>query len=98
MLKKNACYFSKAMQRLLAPGAYIDRFMKAGRVGTSQMIKHNYSIWSMKDNGNLLNDLKRRGGDDEDASPNYHYRDDALLVWNAIHNYVSTMVMVYYSE
>ena len=76
----------------------MDRFMKAGRVGTFQMIKHNYLIWSMKDNGNLLNDLKRRGVDDEDALPNYHYRDDALLVWNAINNYVSTIASGYYSE
>ena len=76
----------------------MDRFMKAGRVGTFQMIKHNYLIWSMKDNVNLLNGLKRRGVDDEDALPNYHYRDDALLVWNAIHNYVSTIVSGYYSE
>ena len=62
------------------------------------MIKHNYSIWSMKDNGNLLNDLKRRGVADEDALPNYHYREDALLVWNAIHSYVSTIISGYFSE
>ena len=73
----------------------MDRLVKAGRVGSSQMIKHNYSIWSMKDNGNLLNG---RGVDDEVSLPNYHYRDDTLLVWNAIHNYVSTIVTGYYSE
>ena len=98
LLEINACYFSFGMQKLLALGAYMDRLMKAGRVGSSQMIKHNCSIWSMKDNGNLINDLKRRGVDDEDAFPNYHYRDDAILLWNTIHNYVSTIVSGYYSE
>ena len=58
----------------------MEGLVKAGRVGSSQMIKHNYSIWSMKDNGNLINDLMRRGVDDEDALPNYHYRDEALHV------------------
>ena len=44
----------------------------------------------------LPNDLKARGVDNTDQLPDYPYRDDALLVWNAIQQWVSDYVGVYY--
>ena len=40
--------------------------------------------------------LKSRGVDDADALPNYPYRDDSLLYWNAIHRWVSDYTEVFY--
>jgi arachidonate 15-lipoxygenase len=44
----------------------------------------------------LPNDLRARGVDDTTALPDYPYRDDALLVWNAIAQWVGDYVAVYY--
>ncbi|QSI29081.1 lipoxygenase [Variovorax sp. RKNM96] len=44
----------------------------------------------------LPNDLRTRGVDDTTALPDYPYRDDALLVWNAIAQWVADYVAVYY--
>jgi arachidonate 15-lipoxygenase len=44
----------------------------------------------------LPNDLRTRGVDDTTALPDYPYRDDALLVWNAIAQWVGDYVAVYY--
>ena len=40
--------------------------------------------------------LKARGVDDPQALPHYPYRDDALLLWNAIREWVSDYVALYY--
>ncbi|SET28238.1 lipoxygenase family protein [Variovorax sp. OV084] len=44
----------------------------------------------------LPNDLRTRGVDDTAALPDYPYRDDALLVWNAIAQWVGDYVATYY--
>ncbi|MES2247322.1 MAG: lipoxygenase family protein [Pseudomonadota bacterium] len=44
----------------------------------------------------LPNDLRTRGVDDAAALPDYPYRDDALLVWNAIAQWVGDYVGTYY--
>ena len=46
----------------------------------------------------LPNDLRARGVDDTDQLPDYPYRDDALLVWNAINQWVGEYVAVYYTN
>ena len=43
-------------------------------------------------------DLKARGVDDPALLPDYPYRDDALLVWNAIAQWVGEYVTTYYSS
>ena len=45
----------------------------------------------------LPNDLKARGVDNTDQLPDYPYRDDALLIWNAIDQWVGEYVAVYYA-
>ena len=46
----------------------------------------------------LPNDLRARGVDDASQLPDYPYRDDALLVWNAIQQWVGEYVAVYYAN
>ncbi len=46
----------------------------------------------------LPNDLHARGVDNTAQLPDYPYRDDALLVWNAINQWVSDYVAVYYTS
>ena len=44
----------------------------------------------------LPNDLRARGVDNTDQLPDYPYRDDALLIWNAINHWVGEYVAVYF--
>jgi arachidonate 15-lipoxygenase len=46
----------------------------------------------------LRNQLRGRGVDDPQLLPHYPYRDDALLVWDAIHRWVSDYVRLYYKS
>ena len=46
----------------------------------------------------LPNDLRARGVDNTDQLPDYPYRDDALLIWNAIDQWVGEYVAVYYAN
>ena len=40
--------------------------------------------------------FRARGVDDPDLLPNYPYRDDAMLFWEAIHRWVSSYLSLYY--
>ena len=44
----------------------------------------------------LTNDLRSRGVEDPVTFPNYPYREDGLLIWNAIHGWVTDYVRLYY--
>ncbi|NES72865.1 MAG: lipoxygenase, partial [Okeania sp. SIO2D1] len=46
----------------------------------------------------LPEQLKQRGVDDDKLLPVYPYRDDALLLWKAIHQWVSDYLSLYYSR
>ena len=51
--------------------------------------------WSSYD---LPNVLKERGVDDPDKLPGFHYRDDALRIWQAINDFVKRMLSIYYKS
>ncbi|KAL1276559.1 hypothetical protein QQF64_036182 [Cirrhinus molitorella] len=42
--------------------------------------------------------MKARGVDNKDDLPNYYYRDDGMMVWEAVKSYVSDVVRIYYSS
>jgi arachidonate 15-lipoxygenase len=44
----------------------------------------------------LPKQLELRGVDDTELLPVYPYRDDGLLIWNAIHEWVSDYLTIYY--
>ena len=46
----------------------------------------------------LPSDLRARGVDDASQLPDYPYRDDALLVWNAIQQWAGDYVATYYAN
>ena len=64
-------------------------------VGHIDLMKKYYKNmkWSSYD---LPNVLKERGVDDPDKLPGFHYRDDALQLWQAIKNFVTRIVSIYY--
>jgi arachidonate 15-lipoxygenase len=59
-----------------------------------EMVRNNFHFRSSF----LKNDLKRRGVDAGTPLKNYPYRDDALLIWDAIENWVTDYVHMFYGS
>ena len=86
-----------AWQHLIADKGAIDKLM-GGTIKTSRGVAVQ-GLQSLR----LMNDLlplsfAQRGVDDRAAFPVYPYRDDTLLYWNAIHEWVNSYVRLYYKS
>ena len=86
----------EAATSLITAGGPIDRIF-AGTIASSQQMAADARFGFDFHRGMLPNDLKARGVDDAGKLPDYPYRDDALLVWQAIHEWVQGYVGLYYS-
>ena len=69
--------------------------LAVGGKGHMKLVSEAYSRLTI-DDFFLPEALKSRGVDDVTLLPNYHYRDDAILHWDAIGDYVSKIVDLYY--
>ena len=45
---------------------------------------------------NLPQTLKKRGVDEVNKLPNFHYREDALKLWTAIEEFLKEILPIYY--
>ena len=54
---------------------------------------HKTNSWTTYD---LPKALEKRGLDEADKLPNFHYRDDALKLWEAIKKFVNDILAIYY--
>ncbi|WP_434462179.1 lipoxygenase family protein [Serratia plymuthica] len=80
---------------LLGPGQFVDTLMAAALADlakTSIDIRLNYNFYDHF----LPTELKLRGVDDVNALPEYPYRDDGLLIWNAILEFVNSYLSHFY--
>jgi hypothetical protein len=94
------CRFTMAINhsartRMLAPGGVIAETMSVGREGALALCAKAWKTWSFAQY-DLHGDFKGRGVDDPDLLPGYHYRDDALKVWDAIAEFVGAIVRNFY--
>merc|ERR1719295_2512422 len=87
-----------AKSTLINPGGVFDKGMSAGRDGMLQIAGVALEQWRLDTDGNLPADLKRRGLEDDKVLANYHFRDDAILFWRAISEYVHQYVALYYPD
>lgn len=86
-----------AQTSLIAPGGPVDLLL-AGTIETSdglaaaavKAVRYNQSFFPQT--------LVDRGVDSREALPDYPYRDDALALWHALHNWVSDYVALYYTS
>jgi arachidonate 15-lipoxygenase len=69
----------------------------AGTFKASQLLSAQ-AIQNLSFNDNLLPDTFATRGVQAGSLPEYPYRDDALLIWNAIHQWVSEYLEVYYTN
>ncbi|MDY7007454.1 MAG: lipoxygenase family protein [Cyanobacteriota bacterium] len=86
-----------AQEMLIARGGGVDKLLSS-TIDNSRVLAA-IGLQSYDFNQAMLpNQLKQRGVDDPNLLPVYPYRDDALLVWDAIHQWVSDYLKVYYSS
>lgn len=81
---------------LLAAGAAIDHLMAPTRAASLGLINRAYREQPFQAYS-LLNDIQQRGIAAE-FLPEFPYRDDALLLWEAIARYVSRYLQRYYPD
>eukprot|EP00057_Strongylocentrotus_purpuratus_P032780 XP_788809.2 PREDICTED: arachidonate 5-lipoxygenase [Strongylocentrotus purpuratus] len=89
---------NKGMTPLLSPGEFTDINMTIGSVGMADIIKRSFSTWRLDIEGSLPTDLLVRGVSDPEVLPNYPYRDDALILREAIYDYVKEVVDLHYDH
>jgi len=80
---------------LLAPEGGVDVVLAGTIEATRAVAARAASEWSLDDAG-LPRDLELRGVDDAEVFPNYPYRDDGLLIWGAIQDWVRNYLTLYY--
>lgn len=88
---------NSARDVMLACGGPIDKTLSLGAEGSIELLKKEYANWdfSLCD---LPQDIIDRGLDDRKAMPLNFYRDDGLLVWEAIARYVTNVVEFWYKS
>lgn len=89
---------SLALARLVAPNGWIDNTMTTGAGGLMELVSQTWQQWRMDTDGWLPADIKARGVDDTEAFPNYPYRDDAMLIFEVIYDYVREVLEAFYDS
>ncbi|MEG3929024.1 lipoxygenase family protein [Microcoleus sp. D3_18a_C4] len=84
-----------ARSRLINPGGPVDELLGGTLAETIEIAREACSTWSL-DEFALPAELKNRGMDDTNQLPHYPYRDDGLLLWNAIETFVSGYLKFFY--
>jgi arachidonate 15-lipoxygenase len=82
-------------KRLVNRGGPVDELLAGTLQESLQIVVNAYQEWSL-DQFALPTELKNRGVDDKVKLPHYPYRDDGLLLWDAIKKFVSSYLEIYY--
>ncbi|RKH17113.1 lipoxygenase [Corallococcus sp. CA047B] len=86
-----------AVESLIAPGGFVDRLLP-GTIEASASLAVQ-AVEGFRFNQELFpRSFANRGVDDAQAFPDYPYRDDGLLVWASLHQWVSDYVSLYYGS
>ncbi|MFN9861097.1 MAG: lipoxygenase family protein [Pseudanabaena sp.] len=86
-----------AQSGLISPGGTVDKLL-AGTIGSARALSV-HGVKTFNFNESLLPiALKKRGVDDPSLLPDYPYRDDALLIWEAISTWVKNYLSIYYAN
>ena len=88
---------SAARRVLISDGGVIDQTFSIGGKG-KEMLMHRASMVYDVQGANIKENVKKRGVDDPILLPNYHFRDDGLLIWNAIESYVTEIIGIFYKS
>lgn len=82
---------------LLKPGAAIELVLAGTREESLKVVTNAYEEWNIKEYA-FPTEVKNRGLDDTNLLPHFPYRDDGILLWQAISRFVRDYVNLYYKE
>ncbi|WGV24964.1 lipoxygenase family protein [Halotia branconii] len=85
-----------AQRSLITPGGGVDRLLASTIDNSRVLAVYGLQSYGFK-NAMLPKQFQQRGVDDANLLPVYPYRDDALLVWDAIHQWVTDYLKLYYT-
>ncbi len=86
-----------AQRILIAPDGGVDRLLSSTIDNSRVLAAVGLQTYGFN-RAMLRQQLQQRGVDDPNLLPVYPYRDDALLVWDAIHQWVSDYLSLYYAS
>ncbi|MGL5939976.1 MAG: lipoxygenase family protein [Waterburya sp.] len=81
--------------QFLQPEGPVDRFMPGTLEESLTFVAQTYQTWSIQDFV-FPTQITRRKMDSRELLPHYPFRDDGLLVWQAVENFVINYVRLYY--
>lgn len=96
-LRFNLARNALARETLIKPEGPVDRLLAGTLESSLNVATRAAASWSFEE-FKLPNELKNRGVDDANLLPDYPYRDDALLLWEAIGALCREYVGHYYSS
>ncbi|MDJ0733796.1 MAG: lipoxygenase family protein [Nostocaceae cyanobacterium] len=86
-----------AQSSLIAPGGGVDQLLSSTIDNSRVLAAVGLQSYGFNE-AMLAKQLQKRGVDDTKMLPVYPYRDDALLIWDAIHQWVSDYLSIYYQS
>jgi arachidonate 15-lipoxygenase len=85
----------EAQQQLISPGGGVDRLLASTIDNSRVFVVRGFQSYGFN-SAMLPRQLQLRGVDDTSVLPVYPYRDDGLLIWNSLHQWVSDYLSLYY--
>lgn len=83
-------------QTLTNPRGFTEQLLSGelteGSIEIMRRAHQKTDFWDM----HFPRELKRRGVDDREALPSYPFRDDGMLLWNALYGFVTQYIEHYY--
>ncbi len=73
----------------------VQQILEGGLDGSLELIQNAYKTWTF-DDMDFPQSLAKRGVDNTAALPYYPYRDDGLLIWNLLGQYITEYLDLYY--
>ena len=86
-----------ARLKLINKGGLIDQIFSLGENGKDALFQRACKAYNVQ-GANVKDNVKKRGVDDKNLLPNYYYRDDGLLIWDAIESYVREIIDIFYKS
>ena len=77
---------SAARQNLINSSGIIDQTFSIGGKGKEMLMQRACKVYDVQD-ANIKENVKKRGVHNPTFLPNYYFRDDGILIWNAIESY-----------
>lgn len=88
---------SAARSALINKGGLIDQAFSIGGDGKELLFQRVSKVYDVE-GANVKENTRRRGVDDAKLLPGYYYRDDGILIWDAIESYVTEIIDIFYKS